>query len=185
MREGEDFYKEFTAIVIVDGLQNFLTKENDGQDKNSKFYTRLTMIAGLPLIRRKCAFIIPCCTSTITVPIRSFIAFSFSNLFPNSEPTPEHETNVRGNSVAFLTCLSQPRPGKDTKLYCSYPEIPNICLKLFLYIVAPAPGRGRHCETYHYCPAAVRSEESLRFHGSSDVGKACHPCLQCDVAGSG
>jgi len=73
--EGEDFYKEFTAIVIVDGLQNFLTKENDGQDKNSKFYTRLTMIAELPLIRRKGAFIIPCCTATITVPIRSFIAF--------------------------------------------------------------------------------------------------------------
>src|SRR6267378_5820009 len=122
--EGEDFYKEFTAIVIVDGLQNFLTKENDGQDKNSKFYTGLTMIAELLLIRRKGAFIILCCIVTITVPIRSFIAFSLSNLFLNSEPTSEHETNVRGNSVAFLTCLSQPCPGKDTKVYCYYPEIP-------------------------------------------------------------
>jgi len=72
--EGEDFYKEFTAIVVADGIQNFLSKENDRQDKNSKFYTGLTMFAELPLIGG--TFIIPCCTATTTVPVRSFIASS-------------------------------------------------------------------------------------------------------------
>lgn len=39
--EGEDFYNEFTGIVIVDGVQNFLDGPNDGQNKESKFYRAL------------------------------------------------------------------------------------------------------------------------------------------------
>ncbi|KAL1965212.1 hypothetical protein VTN77DRAFT_5966 [Rasamsonia byssochlamydoides] len=77
--EGEDIYDEFTGIVIVDGVQNFLERPDDGQDEDSEFYHTLMGIADIALGRRKSIFVIPCCTATVTVPIHRFIASSHRN----------------------------------------------------------------------------------------------------------
>lgn len=73
--EGEDLYHEFTGIIIVDGVQNFL----DGQSKESKFYRTLTRIAELALQPHKSVFVVPCCTATKTIPTHQFLASSHRN----------------------------------------------------------------------------------------------------------
>ena len=77
--EDENFYEDFTGIIIIDGIQNFLQGSNDGQDKDSKFYNTLTSIADIAVLPGKDVFMIPCCTATITVPTDQFLASSHRN----------------------------------------------------------------------------------------------------------
>jgi hypothetical protein len=74
--ENQDFEKEFTGIIIVDGAQNFIDGLHDPQDKSSTFYNTLTGIAELAL---KKAFVIPCCSATITTHPDYFLASSHRN----------------------------------------------------------------------------------------------------------
>ena len=55
----------------IDGLQNIIYDDlKDGCDSESEFYRTVSGIADLGC---KGAFLIPCCTSTITGPIESFL----------------------------------------------------------------------------------------------------------------
>ncbi|CAI2187981.1 9216_t:CDS:2, partial [Funneliformis geosporum] len=65
-KEKEDM-KKTAIILVVDGLQNFMTSNDDGLDEDSAFYQTLSKISDLAL--NNDFFLIPCCTATIT---RSF-----------------------------------------------------------------------------------------------------------------
>lgn len=72
--EGEDLYNEFTGIIIIDGVQNFLQGSNSDQDKDSDLYQILVEIGELALQPcTKSVFVIPCCTTTIDLPPQFFI----------------------------------------------------------------------------------------------------------------
>jgi hypothetical protein len=77
--EEEDLRKDFTGIIIVDGVQNFIEGLNDPRDKHSTFYSILTGITELALNREKKAFVIPCCTATITIHPDYILPCSFAS----------------------------------------------------------------------------------------------------------
>ena len=64
-------FKDFTAIIVVDGLGSLLISPEDVKNKASRFYTALTACAELAL---QGAFIIPLCTATITGSPRKHLA---------------------------------------------------------------------------------------------------------------
>ena len=101
--EKESLYEEFTGIIIVDGIQNFLQRSNDGQDKDSKLYNTLTRIADIALQSRKDVFVIPCCTATITVPTDQFLASSHRNrvCLPLKSLDPPHTVKNRNRVPVF------------------------------------------------------------------------------------
>ena len=101
--EKESLYEEFTGIIIIDGIQNFLQRSNDGQDKDSKFYNTLTRIADIALQSRKDVFVIPCCTATITVPTDQFRASSHRNrvCLPLKNLDPPHTGKNRNRVPVF------------------------------------------------------------------------------------
>ena len=58
--------------MVVDGMQNLMTSYEDGQRSDSQFYQTLISIGDLT---HKGAFLLPCCTATISSP--------FDNLKPS------------------------------------------------------------------------------------------------------
>lgn len=101
--EKENLYDEFTGIIIIDGIQNFLQGANDGQDKDSKFYNTLTRIADIALQPRKDVFVIPCCTATITVPTDQLLASSHRNrvCLPMKILDPPHTVKNKNRVPVF------------------------------------------------------------------------------------
>ena len=71
--ENEDFSREFTGILVLDGNQMLLSKPEDSQDKGTTFYRTLNSLCDLPLNRDN-AFIISCFTATVAVPMKNFLA---------------------------------------------------------------------------------------------------------------
>ena len=65
--------KDVTVILVVDGLQ---TLEGDGHNKESPICRTLATIGDLP---QKGAFLLPCCTATVSISARQFLAH-FSRL---------------------------------------------------------------------------------------------------------
>ncbi|GJJ77568.1 hypothetical protein EMPS_09927 [Entomortierella parvispora] len=64
-----------TVILVVDGLQSFMSDPKDGRDKKSAFYRSLTSIRDLAI---KSVFMMVCCTATVTSPIEKALATSHS-----------------------------------------------------------------------------------------------------------
>ena len=62
--------KDVTVILVVDGLQAL---EGDGHNKDSPIYRTLATIGDLT---QKGAFLLPCCTATVSVSARQFFAHS-------------------------------------------------------------------------------------------------------------
>ncbi|RUS29163.1 hypothetical protein BC938DRAFT_480973 [Jimgerdemannia flammicorona] len=58
--------KDATIIVVVDGMQNLMTSYEDGLNAESRFYKTLSSTGDLA---HKGAFLLPCCTATVSRPI--------------------------------------------------------------------------------------------------------------------
>ncbi|RUS14132.1 hypothetical protein BC937DRAFT_94287 [Endogone sp. FLAS-F59071] len=58
--------KDATIILVVDGMQNLITSYEDGLNADSLFYKTLINIGNLG---QKGAFLLPCCTATVSRPI--------------------------------------------------------------------------------------------------------------------
>ncbi|KAL1914123.1 uncharacterized protein VTP21DRAFT_11747 [Calcarisporiella thermophila] len=65
--------KDITAVIVVDGFQEFQETTVDGLDEKWEFYRTLTAFADLAIQKM---FIIPCCTATITCSIKNFLRSS-------------------------------------------------------------------------------------------------------------
>ncbi|KAF0434870.1 putative crinkler family protein [Gigaspora margarita] len=61
--------KQISVILVVDGLQNFITTLDDGLNQDSAFCEILAEIGGLAMSNN--IFLIPCCTATISRTLRS------------------------------------------------------------------------------------------------------------------
>ncbi|KAF9310054.1 hypothetical protein BG003_008980 [Podila horticola] len=68
--------KSATVILVVDGLQSFITGPEDGHNKDSAFYRALTRIGDLALGE---VFLMACCTATVTSPVEKALAFTHRN----------------------------------------------------------------------------------------------------------
>ncbi|KAG0350780.1 hypothetical protein BG005_009679, partial [Podila minutissima] len=68
--------KSAKVILVVDGLQSFMTDPKDGRDKDSAFYRALTSIGDLALGE---VFLMACCTATVTSPVEETLAFTHRN----------------------------------------------------------------------------------------------------------
>lgn len=55
-------FKDMTVILIIDGMQNALTNDNDTRDKNSAFYSFFTELYAV-VINNNQPLIIACCTA--------------------------------------------------------------------------------------------------------------------------
>ncbi|KAF8910684.1 hypothetical protein BGZ58_005906, partial [Dissophora ornata] len=62
-----------TVILVVDGLQSFMTDSKDGHNKDSAFYRALTNIGDLAF---EDVFLMACCTATVTTPVDKALAFT-------------------------------------------------------------------------------------------------------------
>ena len=94
-REGIDLFKEFTGVLVIDGLQRFLELGDDGKNKVSMFYTMLNEIADTALDKRG-IFIIPCCTATLTPALENFFLLTsryraFLPVGSLDSPTPKKD----------------------------------------------------------------------------------------------
>ncbi|KAI1302690.1 hypothetical protein EDD11_005566 [Mortierella claussenii] len=67
---GQDL-RTATVILVVDGLQSFMKEPDDGNNKESAFYSALTNIGDLAL---QDVFLIACCTATVTSPVDKALA---------------------------------------------------------------------------------------------------------------
>ncbi|KAK3819964.1 MAG: hypothetical protein J3Q66DRAFT_335951 [Benniella sp.] len=65
--------KSATVILVVDGLQSFMTDPNGGSNKDSAFYRALTNITDLAF---EDVFLMACCTATVTSPVDRALAFT-------------------------------------------------------------------------------------------------------------
>ncbi|KAF9904571.1 hypothetical protein EC991_002560 [Linnemannia zychae] len=74
-RTGQDL-KSATVILVVDGLQSFMSNPNDGLDKESAFYRALTNIGDLA---NRDVFMMVCCTATVTTPVDKALASTHRN----------------------------------------------------------------------------------------------------------
>ncbi|KAF9319144.1 hypothetical protein BG006_003044, partial [Podila minutissima] len=68
--------KSAKVILVVDGLQSFMTDPKNGHDKDSAFYRALTCIGDLVL---GAVFLMACCTATVTSPVEEMLAFTHQN----------------------------------------------------------------------------------------------------------
>ncbi|KAF9536709.1 hypothetical protein EC957_009924 [Mortierella hygrophila] len=68
--------KSATVILVVDGLQSFMTDPKDGHNKDSAFYRALTRIGDLALGE---VFLMACCTATVTSPVEKALASTHRN----------------------------------------------------------------------------------------------------------
>ena len=74
--EGEDLFKQFTGVLVVDGLEPcFMELGEDGKNKGSRFHSALASVSDTAMDPRG-VFIIPCCTATVTAPVAEFFAIS-------------------------------------------------------------------------------------------------------------
>jgi hypothetical protein len=95
----QDYASEFTAVLVVDGIQNLMLSDNDGRNRTSPFYGMLSHLFDLPLWG---GFIIVCCTATVYVPVENVITSSsrariFLRLDPLKAPTiGERKVDVFG-----------------------------------------------------------------------------------------
>jgi hypothetical protein len=82
-----DLYKDFTGILVVDGVHKALARDDDGRNKNGPFYRLLTQIGSLSLMSRGsfeteegklriAPFIMTCVTATFFGPIEHLLADS-------------------------------------------------------------------------------------------------------------
>jgi len=85
--ENVDLYKDFTGILVVDGMQKVLKDHGDGKNKDSGFYELLGQISDLGLMSRgpskteggklrEAPFIMTCVTATCFGPVQRFLADS-------------------------------------------------------------------------------------------------------------
>lgn len=72
--QKEDYFKDFTGVLVVDGVQNLMLSDDDRKNKESEFYVMLSDLFNMSL---EGAFIIVCCTATCFVPMKSFLAKTF------------------------------------------------------------------------------------------------------------
>ncbi|KAF8429650.1 hypothetical protein EV426DRAFT_639434 [Tirmania nivea] len=98
----ENAYKDFTAVIVVDGLGSPLSSPEDRKNKNSPFCCALTACADLAL---QGAFIIPLCTATITGSPRKYLADTNRRLVSLELP-PLHPPVIKASGKpAFPTGL--------------------------------------------------------------------------------
>ncbi|KAG0342727.1 hypothetical protein BG000_002072 [Podila horticola] len=69
---GQDL-REATVILVVDGLQSFMTDPKDGHNKDSAFYRALTNIGDLAF---EDVFLMACCTATVTSSVDKALTFT-------------------------------------------------------------------------------------------------------------
>ncbi|KAF9424621.1 hypothetical protein BGZ76_003497 [Entomortierella beljakovae] len=69
---GQDL-ESAVFILVVDGVQCYMSDPNDGRNKDSIFYRSLTSIGDLALGG---LFSIVCCTATVTAPVDQVLAFT-------------------------------------------------------------------------------------------------------------
>ncbi|KAF9580471.1 hypothetical protein BGW38_002878 [Lunasporangiospora selenospora] len=62
-----------TVILVVDGLQTFMTGPSNGNNKDSAFYKALTNIGDLAF---EDVFLMACCTATVTSPVDKALALT-------------------------------------------------------------------------------------------------------------
>lgn len=62
--------KDATIIVVVNGMQNLMASYEDGLNADSWFYRTLTSIGNLA---HKSAFLLPCCTATVSRPVEQVL----------------------------------------------------------------------------------------------------------------
>ncbi|KAF9426422.1 hypothetical protein BGZ76_002768, partial [Entomortierella beljakovae] len=72
LNSGQDL-ESATVVLVVDGLQSFMTHTNDGLNKESRFYSALTNIGDLAFGN---SFITVCCTATVSTPVDQFLVSS-------------------------------------------------------------------------------------------------------------
>ena len=85
--EKVDLYKDFTGILVVDGIQKALMGYDDGKNRDSTFYGLLSLIGDLSLMSRDpseteggtiraAPFIMTCVTATCFGPVQQILADS-------------------------------------------------------------------------------------------------------------
>ncbi|KAF9372310.1 hypothetical protein CPB97_001349 [Podila verticillata] len=96
---GQDL-KSATVILVVDGLQSFMTDPKDGHNKDSAFYRALTRIGDLALGE---IFLMACCTATVTSPVEKTLEFTHRNrvVLPVASLTSPH-IEIDGLSTAIF-----------------------------------------------------------------------------------
>ncbi|KAG0287648.1 hypothetical protein BGZ97_007036, partial [Linnemannia gamsii] len=89
-RTGQDL-KSATVILVVDGLQSFMSNPSDGVNKESAFYRALTNIGDLAI---RDVFLMVCCTATVTSPVDKALASTHRNrvVLPVASLEPPHIT---------------------------------------------------------------------------------------------
>ncbi|KAG0330716.1 hypothetical protein BG000_011552 [Podila horticola] len=117
--------KSATVILVVDGLQSFMTGPEDGHNKDSAFYRALTHIGDLALGE---VFLMPCCTATVTSPVEKALAFTHRNCV-----------------VLPVASLKSPHIEKDGLSMAVFEEQDHI-IKVF---VSDCGGHGRALECLH------------------------------------
>ena len=100
--ENEDFSREFTGILVLDGIQILQSKPEDSKDKGSPFYRTLNSLCDLSLNRGN-AFMISCFTATVAVPVRDFLATTGRPRVYLEVASLEPPTLKEGGSPVFET----------------------------------------------------------------------------------
>ncbi|KAF9404151.1 hypothetical protein BGZ76_007091, partial [Entomortierella beljakovae] len=72
LNSGQDL-ESATVVLVVDGIQSFMTHPSDGLNKGSKFYSALANIGDLALGK---SFITVCCTATVSTPVDQFLVYT-------------------------------------------------------------------------------------------------------------
>ncbi|KAG0271060.1 hypothetical protein BGZ95_001193, partial [Linnemannia exigua] len=72
---GQDL-KSATVVLVVDGLQSFMSTPSDGDDRESIFYRALTNIGDLAI---RDVFLMACCTATVSSPVDKALASTHRN----------------------------------------------------------------------------------------------------------
>ncbi|GJJ67660.1 hypothetical protein EMPS_00006 [Entomortierella parvispora] len=110
---GRDL-RSATVILVVDGLQSFMTHPKDGHSKDSAFYRALTNIVALSF---EDVFLMACCTGTITTLVDKASGFTHWNrvvlpvaslkppfIYQNGSATPVFDEDDHITKVLVTDC---------------------------------------------------------------------------------